>query len=273
MTTERDSPCSDWTALLHALADGELDAANSLRCEDHAAACPACTAELTRLRDLRAVLSRDGVAWRAPAALRERILASIAQETTRTSGHGRLDPAMTARAAGAWIRLRAAAVHWTAMPTGFALAASLALAIVVTRPNEPPDLSSQLVSGHVRSLLASHLTDIETSDQHTVKPWFAGKIDFSPPVIDLADRGFALVGGRLDYIENRVVAALIYKRREHIINLFMWPSDVGQPAASAREGYNVLGWQQAGLTFWAVSDLNTAELKEFRDNLTERTPH
>ena len=150
---------------------------------------------------------------------------------------------------------------------------SLALALVVTRPSEPLDLSSRLVSSHVRSLLASHLTDIETSDQHTVKPWFAGRIDFSPPVVDLADRGFALVGGRLDYIKNRVVAALIYKRREHVINLFLWPSGAGQQAASAREGYNVLGWQQAGLTFWAVSDLNAAELKEFRDDLTDRAPH
>ncbi|KAB1072496.1 anti-sigma factor family protein [Methylobacterium planeticum] len=272
MTGEPAGPCGQEATSLNALLDGELDAVNSLRCEVHVAQCPACAAELDRLRALRAHLARDGVAWRAPDALRARILATLADEAGRVARESGAVPAVKP-APNRWAaRLRAAANRWSGLPAGVALAASLALAILVTRPDEGPDLSSQLVSGHVRSLLADHLTDVPTSDQHTVKPWFSGKTDFSPPVVDLDDRGFTLVGGRLDYIENRVVASLIYRRRKHVINLFMWPSDGRRPRASAREGYNILGWQQAGLTFWAVSDLNAVELKEFQDDFAEGSP-
>lgn len=265
MTRQTDPHCPE-TALLHALVDGELDAANVLRCEDHIARCAACTAELDQLRALRAGLARDGVAWRAPDDLRARIIASLAQE------EGRAAPTRPAAARGWLSRLREAAQGWAMVPSGLAIAASLALAVMITRPDDGGDLSKQLVAGHVRSLLASHLTDVQTSDQHTVKPWFLGKIDFSPPVIDLADQGFPLVGGRLDYVDNRVVAALIYKRHKHVINLFLWPSGHQGPKSGAIEGYNFMGWQQAGLTFWAVSDLNAVELKEFRDDFAERAP-
>ena len=267
MTVPPPAPCPE-SALLHALVDGELDAANALRCEAHVARCPACAAELDELRALRAVLARDGIARRAPEHLRARILASLAAEQA-----GRA-PAMPASASRAWTaRLLAAARGRAALPYGLALAASLALAVVASRPDRGPDLSRQLVAGHVRSLLATHLTDVPSSDQHTVKPWFAGKIDFAPPVIDLGDRGFPLVGGRLDYIDGRVVAALIYSRHKHVINLFLWPKGGHAPRSAALEGYNILGWQQAGLTFWAVSDLNAVELKEFQDDFAERAPH
>ncbi|MDR7039611.1 mycothiol system anti-sigma-R factor [Methylobacterium sp. BE186] len=273
MTSDHARPCGEDAASLNALLDGELDAANSLRCETHVAHCPACAAELDRLRAVRDLLARDGVVWRAPATLRARILASLAEEAGRTSSDGEVAAAWT-RAPIGWVsRLRDSATRWRALPAGLALAASLALAVLVTRPGEAPDLASQLVSGHVRSLLADHLTDVRTSDQHTVKPWFSGKTDFSPPVVDLDDRGFTLVGGRLDYIENRVVVALIYRRRKHVINLFLWPSEGSRPTASAREGFNILGWQQAGLAFWAISDLNAVELKEFQDDFVERSPH
>ncbi|GJE46434.1 zf-HC2 domain-containing protein [Methylobacterium soli] len=272
MIGEPAGSCGQEATSLNALLDGELDAANSLRCETHVAQCPACAAELERLRALRARLARDGIAWRAPAALRARILTTLAEEAGRAARDGNATPAQT-QAPDRWAaRLRAAATRWGGVPAGLALAASLALAVLVTRPDEGPDLSSQLVSGHVRSLLASHLTDVPSSDQHTVKPWFSGRTDFSPPVVDLDARGFTLVGGRLDYIENRVVAALVYRRRKHVINLFLWPSDGRRPRASAREGYNILGWQQAGLSYWAVSDLNAVELKEFQDDFAEGAP-
>jgi len=142
----------------------------------------------------------------------------------------------------------------------------LALVPFLRGPSTDDLLAREVVSSHVRSLMASHLADVPSSDQHTVKPWFAGKVNFSPPVEDLAKQGFPLIGGRLDYVDNRPVAALIYQRQKHFINLFIWPagsdSDVGTKTVS-RQGYNLFHWTRSGMTYWAASDLNNAELQEF----------
>jgi anti-sigma factor RsiW len=151
-----------------------------------------------------------------------------------------------------------------------ALAASFVL--FVSSWNQPPGLSQELVAAHVRSLLVNHLTDVASSDQHTVKPWFLGKLDFAPPVASLEQKGFPLIGGRLDYASGRVVPALVYKRQGHAINLFVWPAGKPGPATENLDGYHIVSWTQGGFTYAAVSDLNLEELRAFQRGLAETLP-
>jgi anti-sigma factor RsiW len=243
--------CSEYETLLHGLIDGELDAAHALACEKHLSDCQACTAELHTIEQLRRRLHTAPLAYVAPPQLRRNIIDA-------------LDAAQHAPSQPSRIKTMISAVRHYAWPA-VAVAMTVVFAFTVFSPKTTDTLSTQVVAGHVRSLQANHLVDVETSDRHVVKPWFAGKIDFSPPVIDLQQQGFDLIGGRLDYLQNHAVAALAYRRRAHTINLFVWPATSNAALTSeSSNGFNLVHWQAAGMTYWAVSDLNLEELRQFQ---------
>jgi anti-sigma factor RsiW len=253
--------CPDWQDRVQGLIDHELDATHAAEVEAHVAGCAACTEAYARALDLRTALRGEGVRVRAPDRLAVRLDAAVRAATAPASkpraGPRRYDWAL-----------------WGSSGGGLVLAACAVLAIVVTPMLRTAELEQELVAGHVRSQLAGHLIDVVTSDQHVVKPWFGGKIDFSPPVVDLADQGFPIVGGRLDYIGKRTVAAIVYRRGRHVINLFVWPGrpDLGPAEAKPGDGYTLLHWTRGGMTFWAVSDVNDKDLHAFEGLLQDRTP-
>ena len=251
--------CQETGSLIHAYLDGELDLVRNLEIEQHVRGCNSCTRSYEGLRALQGAMRNNALRFQPAAGVENRVRAAIRREAnTRTR------PSIWS-----W--------RWAIAAVMLFVLAVLIFNLVTLRKDQSTDdlVSQEVVSGHVRSLMASHLTDVATSDQHTVKPWFDGKLDFSPPVRDLATQGFVLVGGRLDYIGNRPVAVIVYQRRQHLINLFVWPSAVNSSAterASVRQGYNLIHWTNAGMTFWAISDLNLAELQEFARHLQNHQP-
>jgi anti-sigma factor RsiW len=258
------SACPDRLLLVHGLADGEIDAANALAIETHLAECSGCRSEYERILALRATLRADAIGHRAPESLRNSIAEMLAKADAGVDEAPAAVVPLRQKSPG----FAGHVLNWrwaSGAITG--LAAGLALMIAI--PKVPPARGeSDLVAGHVRSLLANHLIDVETSDKHVVKPWFNGKIDFAPPVPDLVKDGFPLAGGRVDLIEGREVAALVYRRRLHVINVFVAPVKAGGPGSpldETREGYNILRWTAGDLEFSAISDLNGKELRQFRE--------
>jgi anti-sigma factor RsiW len=236
---------------LHALVDGELDAGHAREVETHIAQCPSCAAELAAEREMKRAMRAQPLGFDVPATLRAKIDGVV--------------PAP------------ARAPNRRALLKGFALGgitsalAAASLAFVVLREGRDDRILGDAISAHLRSLQADHLTDVLSSNQHTVKPWFNGRIDLAPPVIDLTAQGFTLIGGRLDYIDGKPVAAIVYRRRIHVINLFV-AQDLGPapstPALSMMQGFNILRWNESGLNLLAVSDLNREELEEFGAKFT-----
>jgi len=242
--------CQQAKPLIEPYADGELDAGGILELEKHFHDCPACAIAWRNVQDLKKALKQDSLFFNAPMELRRRVKAELRSQVETKSRWDFRN----------W--------NWlTAATTSVAMAClALLLTVTLTRPSAQQRLTQEIVSSHVRSLMANHVLDVVSTDQHTVKPWFNGKLDFSPPVRDLAAQEFPLIGGRLDYLGARSVAALVFQRHKHIINLFIWPAKEQNSKPTSFmpiHGYNLIHWSEAEMTFWAVSDLNEKELMEF----------
>jgi anti-sigma factor RsiW len=243
--------CEEALVLVHALADGELDAGHARAVEAHVASCARCAAALAAAREMKQALGARPLAFDVPATLRAKI--------------DRVVP------------VPAPATNRRALLKGFAfggVASALAAAsvtFVVLRQDRDSRILGEAISAHLRSLQADHLIDVQSSNQHTVKPWFNGRIDLAPPVIDLTTQGFTLIGGRLDYIDGKPAAVIVYRRRIHVINLFvaqgLGPAPA-TPSLQVVQGFNILRWNEGGLNLLAVSDLNRDELEEFGAKFT-----
>jgi anti-sigma factor (TIGR02949 family) len=266
--------CETLADKLTGYLDGELDPRDAGEVENHLRQCVACATRHERERRLRQAVRQHLEPLRAPEWLRNAVVAAVRAPATgevAIDARGLAAAPPDAAAAGTAAARARRFSRW--VPTWAATAAALVLGLAggwqlaVSRGSrgEPSDLATEVIASHVRSLQATHLTDVGSSEHHTVKPWFAGKLDFSPPVPDLAARGFPLVGGRLDYLDGHQVAALVYRRRQHIINLFVWPAaeSSAAPATVTHRGYQVVHGVAGGMAYWAVSDLNPAELTEF----------
>ena len=233
---------------MHALIDGELDAGNAREVEAHIASCQACATRLHEFHDLRKAMVPASLRYAAPVSLRARI-------------EGKL-PAPQAAAS------RRSVIKGFAFGASLSALAASGVLVMVMRSDDERRVLGEVVSAHLRSLQAEHLIDVQSSDQHTVKPWFNGKLDVAPPVIDLTALGFTLIGGRLDYVDAKPVAAIVYRRRVHVINLFCAPSPGATRRAAKMEslqGFNVRRWTENGLNLWAVSDISADELMDFGD--------
>jgi len=240
--------CDEAELLLQALIDGELDAGHARDVENHVADCAHCTAMLRDYRQMSQAIAAAGAQYKAPLELRKRIENALPQPRA--------------------VPNRRAVLRGFAMGSAVSALAATGLVAIVLRHDDMERIQSEVVSAHLRSLQAGHLTDVISTDQHTVKPWFNGRLDVSPPVIDLTAQGFTLIGGRLDYVDARAIGAVVYRRRQHVINLF-----VSQTASTERraarietiQGFNIRHWSDRGLNYWAVSDLAKDELADFGD--------
>ena len=227
---------------IEAYLDGELDASRTVAAAAHLETCESCSSLYRNLMGLREEIRTDAPYYSAPPELEGRIRAALG--STEHSGNP-------------W--------KWWAIAASVAFAALL---LWTLQPRQPDVLAREVVSSHVRSLMGDHLMDVPSTDQHTVKPWFTGKLDFAPPVNALAGSGFTLLGGRLDYLNGRSVAALVYQRRQHMVNVFIWPADSDRAAEEQTfSGYHVLHWSKGGMTYWLVSDVAAGDLRELAELL------
>jgi anti-sigma factor RsiW len=256
MTTKDDIGCDTARAWMEAYLDSELDMAHAGLLNAHLNICSECAALSKTEGDFLHALHEHAPRFEMPADFENTITAVINAEHPATT--------RTKRSAQRWSEWS----HWFAPAFGGAVIAVI-LTLYVFAPTSSDKLADEVISSHVRSLQGDHLTDVLSSDKHTVKPWFTGKLDFSPPVADYADQGFTLIGGRLDYLDHQNVASLSYRHGKHIINVFVMPVETREIPLNQKylRGYNVVSWTRNGMTFYAVSDMSMEELKRLSDLL------
>lgn len=251
--------CNQAQVLLHPYVDGELDVVQSVQVVEHLSQCPACDRSRAQIRRLSKILGQSDLRLTAPAALKERLQTSLM-------------PSQRPPVISEWQR------RFVLSAVAASLLAAVAFGIGRFGGSGQPSVelvADEVTTAHLRSLQADHLVDVKSSDRHTVKPFFSGKLDFAAPVVDLSDHGFELVGGRLDVLEVRSVAAYVYRKRKHVINVFVWPAPASETTPSAIQeqtsrGYSLLHWTGNGRVCWVISDLNPAELGEFAADFRQR---
>jgi mycothiol system anti-sigma-R factor len=264
--------CEEIANLMDGYLDGELDALTSQKIEQHLRGCPKCEQAYEVATAMAHAISQGAPYYKAPLELRERIQGSLREAIGATTsrgvaGEGSLPvrrPESVRR--GVFFDMP---WNWLALAAAIILAAIVGSSLLPRQRQSGADqfLATQLIASHVRSLMANHLTDVASSDQHTVKPWLDVKLDFAAPVVNLSGDGFPLIGGRLDYLDNHSVAALVYQRRKHFINLFIWPTtpvDGKEQKMVEREGYHLVHWIDGDFTYWAVSDVSVGDLQNFQ---------
>jgi len=273
--------CDEATKLMDGYLDGELDPVTSQKVEQHLRDCRKCEQAYEVETAMAHAISRAAPYYKAPMDLRQRVQSSLRHAIgakARRSAAQENQVLVARRGAERRFALPEIPWNWLALAAAIILAAIIASNFLprLRPPTSDQFLATQLIASHIRSLMADHITDVASSDQHTVKPWLDTKLDFAPPVVDLSREGFPLIGGRLDYLDKRPVAALVYGRRKHFINLFVWPAasdDAKTPKTITREGYQLLHWADLDFNYWAVSDVNLNDLQLFKQQFETRTPY
>lgn len=250
--------CSESLKLIGAYVDRELDLRSAMEFERHAGQCDKCGQALEQAKALSHALKNDQLYHQTPSSLRAHIALMLADQAVDK-------PAERKSSLHSTISL-----SWWSYGLSLASVAvlSLALSLQLSKPSADIQISGEVMSSHVRSLMEGHLADVVSTDQHTVKPWFAGRLAYSPPVNDFSSQGYPLVGGRLDFIDQRPVSALIYRHNKHIINVYVWPDmSRGRAETLSLDGFNLVKVSKSGMIFWIISDLNTKELNVFANLL------
>ena len=267
--------CEEAIGLVDGYLDGELDAITNQEIERHLRDCTKCAQAYESQRDLVRAIAGASY-YKAPADLRQSIQSSLRAEISKERW-GSIPDGRRPAPSGAKSSPKVVFMpqwSWLALAAAIIAAAIISLNLVPRWQNSQ-SLATELIASHVRSLMASHLTDVGSSDQHTVKPWLDTKLNFAPAVFDLTNDGFPLIGGRLDYIENRPVAALVYQRRKHFINLFIWPAESVMTTADktiSHQGYQLVHWIDGDFNYWAVSDVSDGDLQLFKQAFEKQLP-